>query len=74
MAHGEEGRVERGIVGGVVAVGARALAVEHGDLRRRKPERAGEPVTQHRGALAVRPDLQRVVLQLGERAAGPIEP
>ena len=64
----DEGRVERRIVGGVVAVGAGALAVEHGDLRGGEAERAGEPVAQHRRALAVRPDLERAVLELGERA------
>ena len=52
MAHGDERGVERGIVGGVVAVGAGALAVEHGDLRGGQAERAGEPVAQHRRALA----------------------
>ena len=52
MAHGDERGVEGGVVGGVVAVGAGALAVEHGDLRGGQAERAGEPVAQHRRALA----------------------
>ncbi len=67
-AHRDEGGVERRVVGGVVAVGAGALAVEHRDLRGREAERAGEPVAQHRRALAVRPHLERAVLELGERA------
>ena len=41
--------IECGIVGGVVAIGAGALAVEHVDLRGGQAQRAGEPLAQHRG-------------------------
>jgi hypothetical protein len=68
MAHGDEGCVEGGVVGGVVAVGAGALAVEHGDLLGLKPERPRKPVTQHRWALGMRPDLERAIPIFGKRA------
>ena len=71
MAHGDVGGVERGIVSGVVAVGAGALAVKDVDLRGGEPERAGQPFAQHRGALGMRPDLQRAVVPLSERAGRP---
>ncbi len=64
----DEGRVERAIVGGVVAVGAGAVAMEHGDLLGLHAERLGEPVAQDRRPLGVRPHLERAVLELGERA------
>ena len=71
MAHGDEGGIERRIVGGVVAVGAGALAMEHRDLRGSQAERAGEPVAQHGRALGMRPDLERAILEFGERAGWP---
>src|SRR5262249_35728481 len=65
---GEKGGAKGAAAGGVVAVGAGAVAMENRDLLGLEPERTGEPVAQHRRALAVRPHLERAVLELGERA------
>ena len=56
----EQGRVERGVVGAVVAVASGALGVGHDDVLLAHAEHLGEVLAQPEDALAVRPDLKVV--------------
>ena len=67
-ARGDIGGVEGDVVGAVLAVAARPLAMEHGDLVGRQVERLRQPVAQHIDALRVRPHLEMAVDEFGQRA------
>ena len=68
QAQGDQRRVERGIVGAVVAVAAGAVQVPRGDGLDRQAEHRRQVLAQRMHALAVRPDRQMAVAELGQRA------
>ena len=59
--HGEQGGVQRDVVGAVVAVAAGPVDVDHPDARRRPLQRLGEGGAQLERPLGVRPDGQAPV-------------
>ena len=63
----EQRRVERDVVGAVVAVAARAFDMDAADRRGRHLQRLGDLGAQRKHALRVRPDRELAVLELGDR-------
>ena len=61
-------RVERHIVGAVVAIAARAFGMDHDDIFGRDIQHPGEIAAQRKYALAVRPHRVFAVLELGDGA------
>ena len=66
---GEQRRVQRGVVGAVVPVGAGALGVAHGHPASVQAEPGRDGVAQREHALAVAPHGDRAVIPAGDRAA-----
>ena len=64
----DQGGVERDIVGAVVPVAARTLAMADRDAGFRHPQRLGQVATQREHALGVAPDLQLAVFPVRHRA------
>ena len=66
----QHGGVEGNVVGAVVAVAAGAFGVDAADVARLQTERPGDGGAQRKDALAVGPDRELAVLQLGQRTGG----
>ena len=66
----QHGGVEGSVVGAVVTVAAGAFGVDAADVARLQTERPGDGGTQRKDALAVGPDRELAVLELGHRAGG----
>ena len=67
---GQQHRVQRGVVGAVVAVGARPLNVVHGHLAGRQAQAGRDGPAQREHALAVAPDGDLLPVPAGDGAAG----
>ena len=68
QAPGDQRRVERGIVGAVVAVAAGAVQMPRGDGLDWQAEHRRQVLAQRMHALAVRPHREMAVAELGQRA------
>src|SRR5438105_4843397 len=66
-----EGGVEGRVVGGIMAVAAGALPMQHRDVRGVDAERVGEPLAQLEHALRMGPDLELAVPEFRQRAGRP---